>query len=114
MRGFEAVERGGQLVDAEPSAVSTSVLGGLRVLDQVAVEALAVADGRLEADGVLDELEQLLDALGRKPASAAISSVVGSRFSFWARCGACASPGAPARRRARAAGSSGPGPRAPA
>ena len=34
----------------------------LRVLDQVAVERLAVADGRLEADRILDEIEQLLDA----------------------------------------------------
>ena len=40
----------------------------LRVLDQVAVERLAVADGRLEADGILDEVEQLLDALLGKAA----------------------------------------------
>ena len=39
---------------------------GLRVLDQVAVEALAVADRRLEADRVLDELEQRSHALERE------------------------------------------------
>ena len=33
------------------------------VLDQVGVHALAVADGRLEADRILDEVEQLLHAL---------------------------------------------------
>src|SRR5215207_11180975 len=36
---------------------------GLLVLDQVGVEALAVPDGRLEADRVLYELEQLVHAL---------------------------------------------------
>src|SRR4051794_7609786 len=36
----------------------------MRVLDQVAVEALAVADGGLEADRGLDELEQRANALG--------------------------------------------------
>src|SRR4029078_3343906 len=40
----------------------------MRVLDQVAVEALAVADWCLQADRVLDELEQRPDALGRKAA----------------------------------------------
>src|SRR4051794_32441384 len=40
----------------------------MRVLDEVAVEALAVADGRLQTDRVLDELEQSTDALGRKTA----------------------------------------------
>src|SRR5262249_58314640 len=40
----------------------------LGVLDQVAVETLAVADGRLEADRVFDELEQLRDALRREAA----------------------------------------------
>jgi hypothetical protein len=41
---------------------------GIFVLDQVGVEALAVADGRLEADGVLDQLQQLVDALDGEPA----------------------------------------------
>jgi hypothetical protein len=40
----------------------------VHVLDQVGVEALAVADGRLEADRILDEVEQLLDALLREAA----------------------------------------------
>src|SRR3954454_5121871 len=40
----------------------------MRVLDQVAVEALAVTDGRLQADRILDELEQRTDALGREAA----------------------------------------------
>src|SRR5262249_59017805 len=38
----------------------------LRVLDQVAVDALAVTDRRLEADRILDEVEQLSDALRRQ------------------------------------------------
>ena len=36
---------------------------GLRVLDQVAVEALAVADRGLEAHGILDELQERSHAL---------------------------------------------------
>src|SRR5918995_2174188 len=36
---------------------------GILVLDQVGVEALAVADRCLQADRVLDQLEQLVDAL---------------------------------------------------
>src|SRR5215211_5730490 len=36
---------------------------GVLVLDQVGVEALAVPDGRLEADRILHELEQLVHAL---------------------------------------------------
>ena len=56
------------------------------VLDQVAVDALAVADRRLEADGILDRgSSSSCTRSGVKPASLAISSIVGSRFSFWAR-----------------------------
>ena len=59
----QALERVRELLPAE---VDRRLLVGavaLRVLDQVAVERLAVADGRLEAHGILDEIEQLLDAL---------------------------------------------------
>src|SRR5262245_55333835 len=41
--------------------------GGAVVLDQVGVHRLAVADRRLEGDGVLDQVEELGDALGREP-----------------------------------------------
>jgi hypothetical protein len=41
-------------------------LGSGRVLDQVAVEALAVADRRLQRDRLLDELQQVRHALGRE------------------------------------------------
>ena len=40
----------------------------MHVFDQVGVHALAVADGRLEADRVLDEVEELTDTLLRKAA----------------------------------------------
>ena len=64
MRGF----RRSSAAESSRRAQPVGRLGvgpcGLRVLDHVAVEALAVADGRLEADGILDELQQLLDALG--------------------------------------------------
>src|SRR3954453_9747467 len=43
----------------------------LHVLDQVAVEGLAVADGRLERHRVADQLEQLGDALARMARDAA-------------------------------------------
>src|SRR5437867_4076983 len=59
----QALQRVGELLVAE---VERRLLVGtvaLRVLDQVAVERFAVADGRLEADRILDEVEQLLDAL---------------------------------------------------
>jgi hypothetical protein len=46
------------LVDVLSSGVSE-----LTLLDQIAVHALAVADRCLEADGVLNELEQFADAL---------------------------------------------------
>ncbi len=39
----------------------------VRVLDQVAVHGVAVADRRLEADGILDELEQVGHALRLEP-----------------------------------------------
>ena len=38
-------------------------LFGVDVFQHVAVDGVAVADGRVEADGVLDEVEQLVDAL---------------------------------------------------
>src|SRR6478752_6870714 len=40
-------------------------VGRLRVhvLDEIRDHALAIADGRLERDGILDEAEELLDAL---------------------------------------------------
>ena len=41
---------------------------GVLVLDHVAVHRVAVADGRLEADGILDEVEELVDALDLEPA----------------------------------------------
>ena len=73
---------------AERRTLGRRVVGpvGVRVLDQVAVEALAVADGRLEADRILDELEQrayTLDSGSRSPWRS--PAAVGSRFSFWAR-----------------------------
>src|SRR5207245_7061684 len=40
----------------------------VNVLDQVGVHALAVADRGLEADGILDEIEQFPDALLGKAA----------------------------------------------
>ena len=64
--GLQPVECGGELDGAEPLGGLHVRLRRLRVLDHVAVEALAVADGRLEADRVLNELEQLADALGRE------------------------------------------------
>src|SRR5512133_720827 len=41
---------------------------GVDVLDEVAVEALSIPHRRLEADRVLHEVEQLLDALLREAA----------------------------------------------
>ena len=55
-------EGGGELGRAEPLRGRLVGLVGVDVLDQVGVEALAVADRSLEAHRVLDELEQLLDA----------------------------------------------------
>ena len=67
MRGLRMRERVGQL--RRPQALSRPLVRRLRVdvLDQVAVEALAVADGRVEADRILDELEQVGDR-GSPPA----------------------------------------------
>ena len=65
----------------ERSCLAVGVrLVSVDVLDQIAVEALLVADRRLEADD-LHELEELTDALSG-PLSLAISSTVGSRLSF--------------------------------
>ena len=54
-----------------PQLIAVLLVGtvALRVFDQVAVERLAVADGRLEADGILDQVEQLVDALLRETRS---------------------------------------------
>src|SRR5262249_59892345 len=38
------------------------------VLDQVGIKSVAVPDRRLKADGILDQLEQLLDATLRETA----------------------------------------------
>ncbi len=64
----EPLERAGELLRAQSLGGRRVRTIGLRVLDQVAVEALAVADRSLEADRVLDEVEELLDALGREAA----------------------------------------------
>src|SRR5581483_1784008 len=53
----EVRERFLHLGRAEPLGRRRMRLVGLRVLDQVAVEALAVADRRLEAHRILDEIE---------------------------------------------------------
>ena len=63
MRGFSLRQRFLQLDLAEVRRRRDVGTLGLRVLDQVAVERLAVADGRLERDRILDEVDQLLDAL---------------------------------------------------
>ena len=64
----ESLERAGELLGAQSLGSRGVWAVGLRVLDQVAVEALAVADRSLEADRVLDEIEELLNTLGREPA----------------------------------------------
>src|SRR5206468_4005408 len=56
--GVEVVERLCQLGLPQPCCRLGVRLVGLRVLDQVAVEALAVADRGLEADGILNEIEE--------------------------------------------------------
>ena len=56
-------ERAGDLLGALPDRGALVRLVRVDVLDQVAVEALAVADGRVEADGILDQLEQVLHPL---------------------------------------------------
>ncbi len=63
MRGFRREHRLGELARAKLLGGRGIGLVGLRVLDQVAVEALAVAHGRLEADRILDQVEQLADPL---------------------------------------------------
>ena len=42
-------------------------LVGARVRNEIGDRAVAVADGRLETDRVLHEIDQLLDAFGREP-----------------------------------------------
>ena len=56
-------ERSRELLGAEDLRGLLLGLRRVHVLDQVAVEALAVADRNVEADRVVDELEQVLDAL---------------------------------------------------
>src|SRR4051794_5211640 len=62
----EPQERLGELGGAEMLGRHRVGAVGLQVLDQVAVQALAVADGSLQTDRVLDELQQRADALDRK------------------------------------------------
>src|SRR5262245_10382693 len=64
----EAGQRSCELAGAEVLRRRARGRLGVLVLDQVGVEALAVADGRLEADRVLDQLQELVDALYREPA----------------------------------------------
>ena len=59
----QRLECRGKLGRAEVRRRRLVRLLGVGVLDQVAVEALAVAHRRLERDRILDEVEQLLDAL---------------------------------------------------
>ena len=67
IRGFERARapRASSTVRA-CRRVAPSGDSDLLVLDQVGVHALAVADRRLERDGILDELEELADALDRE------------------------------------------------
>src|SRR2546423_4678843 len=64
----QAAERIGELRAAQELGEHGVGLLAVHVLDHVAVHRVSVADRRLEADGVLDELEQLLDALELEPA----------------------------------------------
>src|SRR5262245_45303666 len=57
--GLEELERTGELGRSHPLRRRLLGLVGLLVLDQVAVHVLAVTDGCLEAQRVLDQLEQL-------------------------------------------------------
>ena len=59
----ELVERDLELDAAQELGEDELGLLGVDVLEHVAVHRVAVADGRLEADGVLDEVEELVDAL---------------------------------------------------
>src|SRR5207302_10509936 len=64
----QARERARELL--RPEQVRRLLLGlrRVQVFDQVAVQALAVADRDVEAHGILDELEQIRDALLGEPA----------------------------------------------
>ena len=85
IRGLRLIERVGELACAQPVGGRRVGPGRVRVLDQVAVQALAVADGRLEADRVLDELEQLAHALRREARSRPRSRRASGRGSASAR-----------------------------
>ncbi len=61
--GIQLRERRRELACPQPHRGSLVGRRGVDVLDQVAVEALAVADRRLEADRILDELEQVAHAV---------------------------------------------------
>src|SRR6187200_1271106 len=62
----EAVERANEFAVSHRVGSRQLWPVGLRVLDQVAVERLAVADGRLEAHRLFDELQQILHLLDRQ------------------------------------------------
>ena len=64
------------------SARTVSGCSAFLVLEHVAVHGVAVADRRLEADGILGGRRARCTRLSSIPLSAAISSGSGSRFSF--------------------------------
>src|SRR3954468_5481312 len=64
---IQAGERSRHLARAQPLGGRLVRLRRVHVLDQVAVEALAVADRRLEAHRVVDQLEQVADLRRRQP-----------------------------------------------
>ena len=105
---LDATERRIQLLGAERLRDDDVRLLGVLVLDQVAVEAVAARDRSLEADGVLDDLQQLPDALLRQ---VRFRRDLGNRrlaVQLLGKRGGCASRGAPGRRRAPASGSAFP------
>src|SRR5581483_1833089 len=65
---LEPLERGGELGRLQALGGRALRLLHALVLDQVGVQAVAVADGRLQADRVLDQLEKLPHALLGKAA----------------------------------------------
>ena len=63
MRSFSEARASWSSTAAEKLGEHRIGLLGVLVLEHVAVHRVAVADGRLEADRILDEVEQLADAL---------------------------------------------------